>query len=178
MRRLHDSQPFATACLHAFNVIKDTHELACRIVQFWSTSQKQPTASLQVAETIRGAKNLSPKAQRQGAVMPAVLLSPLVKWSLAALGGAMVVHWVVKEARRINEELDNARRVKVPIIAAMTGHLMAGGMLMSAAENWAISRGYNELGSDTEANNGLSIQAHARLGFEEVERLVCFLKQI
>jgi hypothetical protein len=25
------------------------------------------------------------------------------------------VHWVVKEARRINEELDNARRVKVKI---------------------------------------------------------------
>ena len=47
--------------------------------------------------------------------MPPLLLTPLVKWSLAALGGAMVVHWVVKEARRINEELDNARRVKVRI---------------------------------------------------------------
>ena len=47
--------------------------------------------------------------------MPSFLLSPLVKWSLAALGGAMVVHWVVKEARRINDEIDNARRVKVPI---------------------------------------------------------------
>lgn len=47
--------------------------------------------------------------------MPPILLSPLVKWSLAALGGAMVVHWVVKEARRINEELDNARRVKVRV---------------------------------------------------------------
>ncbi|HLC07960.1 MAG TPA: hypothetical protein VJK06_01600, partial [Methyloceanibacter sp.] len=39
------------------------------------------------------------------APMPPILLSPLLKWSLAALGGAMVVHWVVKEARRINEEL-------------------------------------------------------------------------
>ncbi len=47
--------------------------------------------------------------------MPALLLSPLLKWSLAAVGGAMVVHWVVKEARRINEELDNARRVKVRV---------------------------------------------------------------
>jgi hypothetical protein len=47
--------------------------------------------------------------------MPPILLSPLLKWSLAALGGAMVVHWVVKEARRINEELDNAKRVRVPI---------------------------------------------------------------
>ena len=42
--------------------------------------------------------------------MPTFLLSPLLKWSLAALGGAMVVHWVVKEARRINEELERAKR--------------------------------------------------------------------
>ena len=37
--------------------------------------------------------------------MPSFLLSPFVKWSLAALGGAMIVHWAVKEARRINTEL-------------------------------------------------------------------------
>jgi hypothetical protein len=42
--------------------------------------------------------------------MPPILLSPLVKWTLAAVGGAMVVHWVVKEARRVNEELDRAKR--------------------------------------------------------------------
>ena len=48
--------------------------------------------------------------------MPPILLSPLVKWSFVALGGAMIVHWVVKEARRINEELDNAKRVRVPIV--------------------------------------------------------------
>ena len=47
--------------------------------------------------------------------MPPFLVSPLVKWTLVALGGAAVVHWVVKEVRRINEELDQARRVvKVP----------------------------------------------------------------
>ena len=42
--------------------------------------------------------------------MSPFVLSPLVKWTLAAVGGAMVVHWVVKEARRINEELDRAKR--------------------------------------------------------------------
>ncbi len=47
--------------------------------------------------------------------MPPILLSPLVKWTLAALGGAMVVHWVVKEARRVNEELDQAKRVRVRV---------------------------------------------------------------
>ena len=45
--------------------------------------------------------------------MPSFVIPPLVKWALAAAGAAVVVHWVVKEARRINEELDRARRVKV-----------------------------------------------------------------
>ena len=40
---------------------------------------------------------------------------PVLKWTLAALGGAIIVHWAVKEARRINEELENARRVKAKI---------------------------------------------------------------
>jgi len=55
---------------------------------------------------------------RSELLMPTFLLSPLVKWSLVALGGAMVVHWAVKEARRINEELENARRVKAKITDA------------------------------------------------------------
>lgn len=46
--------------------------------------------------------------------MPPILLSPLLKWTLAVVGGAMVVHWVVKEVRRVNEELD-ARRARVRI---------------------------------------------------------------
>ncbi len=41
--------------------------------------------------------------------MPPLLVSPLVKWTLAAVGGAMVIHWVVREVRRVNEELDAAR---------------------------------------------------------------------
>jgi hypothetical protein len=51
-----------------------------------------------------------PPLKTRSNVMPPFLLSPLVKWTLAALGGAMVVHWVVKEARRVNEELDRAKR--------------------------------------------------------------------
>ena len=46
--------------------------------------------------------------------MPPILLSPLVKWTLVALGGAMVVTWVVKEVRRVNDELD-ARRATARI---------------------------------------------------------------
>lgn len=47
--------------------------------------------------------------------MPAFLFSPVVKWTLAAMGGAMVIQWAVKEARRINEELDAQRRVRVRV---------------------------------------------------------------
>jgi hypothetical protein len=50
--------------------------------------------------------------------MPTFLVSPLVKWALAAAGAGMVVHWVVREARRINDELEQARRVKARIADA------------------------------------------------------------
>lgn len=46
--------------------------------------------------------------------MPPFLFTPLVKWTLVALGGAMAVQWVVKEVRRVNEELD-ARRAMAKI---------------------------------------------------------------
>jgi hypothetical protein len=46
--------------------------------------------------------------------MPPLFLSPLVKWTFVAVGGAMAVHWVVKEVRRVNEELD-ARRAMARI---------------------------------------------------------------
>jgi aminoglycoside 6'-N-acetyltransferase I len=53
-----------------------------------------------------------------------------------------------------------------------------GKALMKAAETWALSQGCTELGSDTQAENHLSIEIHKQLGFQEVERLVCFLKRI
>jgi aminoglycoside 6'-N-acetyltransferase I len=53
-----------------------------------------------------------------------------------------------------------------------------GGALMSAAEQWSRERGYSELGSDTEEINRLSRDAHAALGFEEVETLVVFRKAL
>jgi hypothetical protein len=46
--------------------------------------------------------------------MPPIVLSPLVKWTLVVIGGAIVVHWVVTEFRRVNEELDALRaRVRI-----------------------------------------------------------------
>ena len=42
------------------------------------------------------------------------VIPPLVKLTLGAIGAAAVVHWVVKEVRRVNAELDEAKaRVRV-----------------------------------------------------------------
>ena len=40
--------------------------------------------------------------------MPFVI-PPLVKWALAAFGGAAAVHWVVREVRRVNAEIDRVK---------------------------------------------------------------------
>jgi hypothetical protein len=59
--------------------------------------------------------NLSfPASLEREPEMPPFLFTPLVKWTLVALGGAMAVHWVVREVRRVNEELD-ARRAMAKI---------------------------------------------------------------
>ncbi len=53
-----------------------------------------------------------------------------------------------------------------------------GRRLIRAAEDWARSRGYREMASDTHLENVGSQRAHARLGFEETERLVLFRKRL
>ena len=53
-----------------------------------------------------------------------------------------------------------------------------GNLLMKTAENWAKQKGYKQLGSDTEIYNSKSIDFHKKLGFEEANRVVCFIKNI
>ena len=49
---------------------------------------------------------------------------------------------------------------------------------MAHAERWARALGYSELASDAEIDNTVSIAAHRALGFEETDRIVCFLKKL
>jgi hypothetical protein len=49
---------------------------------------------------------------------------------------------------------------------------------VQAAEAWARSQGLKEIASDTQLDNTVSIHAHKVLGYEEVERLVCFRKAL
>ncbi len=53
-----------------------------------------------------------------------------------------------------------------------------GRRLIQAAEFWAVAHGFEEMASDTELHNDVSLRAHAALGYEEVERQICFRKRI
>lgn len=53
-----------------------------------------------------------------------------------------------------------------------------GATLVRAVEQWGRAQGCTELGSDAEIHNHDSVAAHRSLGFEEVERIVCFRKAL
>ncbi len=53
-----------------------------------------------------------------------------------------------------------------------------GAALVRAAEDWGRSRGCREFASDTNIGNEASVRAHKALGFEEVDRIVCFKKML
>lgn len=53
-----------------------------------------------------------------------------------------------------------------------------GRELVHNAEQWAREKGCFEMASDTWLDNEASISAHLKLGYEEVERLVHFVKRL
>ena len=53
-----------------------------------------------------------------------------------------------------------------------------GRKLIEAAEQWVLSRGCTEMGSDAELENETSHRAHRALGYSEVIRVVLFSKKL
>lgn len=53
-----------------------------------------------------------------------------------------------------------------------------GKALVQAAEEWARMQNLTEMGSDTWLDNEDSIRVHLKLGYEETERLVHFIKKL
>jgi aminoglycoside 6'-N-acetyltransferase I len=53
-----------------------------------------------------------------------------------------------------------------------------GRALVAAAEEWARAQGCTEFASDTIVDNDVSAAAHQALGFEEVEVIRCFRKDL
>lgn len=50
--------------------------------------------------------------------------------------------------------------------------------LVNVAKEWGKEKGCSEIASDCELSNQLSIDFHKSIGFEEANRLVCFIKTI
>lgn len=50
--------------------------------------------------------------------------------------------------------------------------------LLAACESWAKSIGCTEFASDCELENTQSLQFHLNVGFEEVNRIICFTKKL
>lgn len=57
-------------------------------------------------------------------------------------------------------------------------YLWLGRELIKTAERWAWSRGLRQLASDVEIINTPGIDFHKANGFDEVNRIVCFIKDI
>jgi aminoglycoside 6'-N-acetyltransferase I len=53
-----------------------------------------------------------------------------------------------------------------------------GRYLMQYAQQWALEQGIVELASDALLENTASYEFHTKMGFQEVERVVTFIKQI
>jgi hypothetical protein len=48
--------------------------------------------------------------------MPPLVIAPLVRLALGAVGTGVVLRWVVKEVRRINAELDQVKAGSDPAV--------------------------------------------------------------
>lgn len=57
-------------------------------------------------------------------------------------------------------------------------HQAVAKSLLQACEAWAKEKGCTEFASDCELENEKSLQFHLHAGFEEVNRIICFVKKI
>lgn len=53
-----------------------------------------------------------------------------------------------------------------------------GRMLVKQAETWSRQKGCTQIASDTEIDNAAAVSFHGKVGFEEVNRVVCFIKNL
>jgi len=108
---------------------------------------------------------------------------------LVAFDGELAVGWCQLTPRDALPFLDRQWRLErvddVPVWSiscfyVRIGHRRrgVGAALIRAGEHWARARGYTELASDALLDNTVSRQAHQRLGYEEVERIVTFRKDL
>ena len=49
---------------------------------------------------------------------------------------------------------------------------------MDTCERWAKNKGCREFASDCELENEESLSVHLKMGFSEVNRIICFKKEL
>ncbi len=98
---------------------------------------------------------------------------------MAATDGGKSIGFIELSIRNYAEGSDNSRVPYVEgwFVAEAYRGQGVGKLLMDSAEKWARDLGFSELASDAELDNVGSIAAHKSLGFDEAERIVCFLKR-
>jgi hypothetical protein len=68
--------------------------------------------------------------------MPLFVIPPLVKIALGAVGAVAVVHWIAREARRLNRELE---RIKVRVADPFRREALPTLRRDPASGEWRIS---------------------------------------
>ena len=63
-------------------------------------------------------------------------------------------------------------------IAEEFRHRGYGKMLLRACEQWTVEHGCKEFASDCELDNAQSLSFHLHSGFDEVNRIICFVKKL
>ncbi len=57
-------------------------------------------------------------------------------------------------------------------------HISFRRQLVKLAEEWSKQKNCTQLASDTELTNFSSIEFHKKIGFKEINRVVCFIKNL
>jgi aminoglycoside 6'-N-acetyltransferase I len=82
-----------------------------------------------------------------------------------------------------NDYVEGAEEVPVAYIEGLFVNVKYrlkgfGLLLIQKAEDWALTKGFKQLCSDTEEGNKPSIGFHTSAGFTEISRIVCFAKSL
>jgi aminoglycoside 6'-N-acetyltransferase I len=88
------------------------------------------------------------------------------------------IHITIRNDFVEGADSDKTAYLKGIFVKPENGNKGIANLLFSHGEQWAKSSGLKQLASDTEIRNEISQWFHKKIGFEEVNRIVCFLKNI
>lgn len=112
--------------------------------------------------------------------MATIMEKPDAAFFLAHVGTAAVGFAQCQLRHDYVEGTDSSPVGYLEGIYVAEGYRMQGvaGALLAACEGWAKARGCTEFASDCELGNTQSLEFHLNVGFEEVNRIICFTKKL